>query len=59
MIVELKSVYTDVSPSRATIYKWFNYFQSNIIFKVIEPPFSLESPGRPIEIGIPEENRQE
>ena len=28
VIVELKLVYVDESPSRATIYTWFNYFQS-------------------------------
>jgi len=45
VIVELKSVYADESSSRATIYRWFNYFQSGRTYI-----FVGKSPGRPIEI---------
>jgi len=41
VIVELKSVYADESPSRATIYMWFNYFQSGKTSVFVE-----KSPGR-------------
>ena len=45
VIVELKSVYADESPSRATIYRWFNYFQSGRTFI-----FVGKSPEKLIEI---------
>ena len=45
VIVELKSVYADESPPRATIYRWFNYFQSGRTYV-----FVGKSPGRHIEI---------